>query len=152
MSGMRRDLSILADHLHLLPEQARQIAALIGIQPALKLVERLGGTTFPVAKRANKAGELRFSVLEDVVGLKAAEALTAHYGGTRLYIPNCKDALRRVRNTAMIREFDQRIGGGEVGRDVVFDLALRYGLADRVVWGILKGTPEPTTPKQYSLL
>lgn len=149
---MTTDVAALAEHEHLLPEQARQIASLIGVVPALKLVERLGGTTFPVAKRANKIGEARFALLEDVVGLKAAEALTAHYGGTKLYIPNCKAALRRVRNAAMIREFDERSAAGETAREVVFDLAIRYRLADRVVWDILKAMPEVPAQKQCSLL
>lgn len=149
---MTTNVQALAAHAHLLPEQARQIAALIGVAPALQLVERLGGTTFPVAKRANRIGEARFAILEDVVGIQAAEQLTAYYGGTKLYIPNCKDALRRVRNADMIREFDRRITQGETARDVVFDLAIRYRLADRVVWDILKGTAETASPKQCSLL
>jgi hypothetical protein len=95
MSGMQRDLSMLADHLHLLPEQARQIAALIGIQPALKLVERLGGTTFPGAKRANAAGPLRHP--GGLVGIKAAEKLTAHTEAPSLH-PQLQGRLRRVRN------------------------------------------------------
>jgi hypothetical protein len=154
------ELSALAESAHLLPAQAREIADLIGLSNALALVSRLGGTTFPVAFRRNAHGELRYSMLADVVGTTAADKLTHHYGGTRLYIPNCKDALRRCRNRSIVLEFDARRAEGESGMDIVCDLAVRYRLTDRILWDIVNKTTaddwdRPTVarkrPTQYSL-
>jgi hypothetical protein len=155
------EIAALAECEHLLPPQAKELAGLIGLDKALALVSKLGGTTFPVAFRRNKQGELRYNLLADVVGNTAADRLTQQYGGTRLYIPNCKDALRRVRNRAVVREFDARRAAGETGIGIVCDLAVRYRLADRVVWDVVnKSTPEDwenpaysrkRPPQQYSL-
>ncbi|MDR1946453.1 MAG: DNA transposition protein [Desulfovibrio sp.] len=137
---INHDTETLREYEHLLPDQARELADIIGIDKTLALVTKLGGTTFPVAHRRNKIGELRYQLLADVVGDAAADKLTARYGGTKLYIPNCKDALRRVRNMVIVREFDARRAQGETGRDIVFDFAVRYRLADRVLWDIVNKT------------
>ena len=82
-------------------------------------------------------------MLEQAVGVKAAEILCQQYGGTNLYIPRCADALRRARDTEIIRHFDVEIRAGRTGTEVVADLALRYRLSDRRVWLILKGEAVP---------
>lgn len=134
---IRNELEILASHASLLPLQARELVRLIGVNKTLALVASLGGTTFPMPHGRNKQGELRLAVLAEVVGDASADTLSRQYGGTRLYIPNCKDALRRVRNICMIEEYDARIKEGQTAHEVVFDFALRYRLADRVIWDIV---------------
>lgn len=37
----------------------------------------------------------------------------------------------------MIEEYDARIKEGQTAHEVVFDFALRYRLADRVIWDIV---------------
>ncbi len=153
---MTRDALQIMQHEDSMPAMAREIAGLIGMPDTLRLVEALGGTTFPVPKRGNKLGELRFCMLEQAVGVVASDILCKQYGGTNLYIPRCADALRRARDTEIIRHFDTEIRTGRTGTEVVAELALRYRICDRRVWNILK-TPMPSsglhrTIKQESLL
>lgn len=120
-----------------LPDVARELAELVGLSKALLLAERLGGTTFPIPKRATKAGELRFSLLADVVGVDDADQLCKHYGGTNLYVPRCAGALRRIRDANIVAHFDKEVGRRSAN-EVVAELALSYRLSDRRVWDILK--------------
>lgn len=124
-----------------LPTVAREIAGLIGLPKTLQLVEALGGTTFPVAKRETKLGELRYQMLADVVGNEAADAMTTRFGGTDLYIPRCAQALRRARDAEIIAHFD-RESKKRSANAVVAELALKYRLSDRRVWSVLKFSPE----------
>lgn len=138
---MTRDALQIMQHEDSMPAMAREIAGLIGMPDTLRLVEALGGTTFPVPKRGNKLGELRFSMLEQAVGVKAAEILCQQYGGTNLYIPRCAEALRIARDAEIIEYFDMAIAKGRTGTGVVVELALKYKISDRRVWDILKKTP-----------
>uniref|UniRef100_B8DKX5 Mor transcription activator domain protein n=1 Tax=Nitratidesulfovibrio vulgaris (strain DSM 19637 / Miyazaki F) TaxID=883 RepID=B8DKX5_NITV9 len=135
---MTRDTLQIMQYEDSMPAMAREIAGLIGMPDTLRLVEALGGTTFPVPKRGNKLGELRFCMLEQAVGVKAAEILCQQYGGTNLYIPRCADVLRKIRNAELIGFFDAYAGEGKSGKNVVAELALKYKLSDRRVWEILK--------------
>lgn len=130
-----------------LPTVAREIAGLIGLPKTLQLVEALGGTTFPVAKRETRLGEVRYQMLERVVGVEAANELTARYGGTDLYIPRCATALRNVRDAAIVADFDRETQNRSANA-VVAEIALRYRLSDRRVWLILKEVPCITAPQR----
>ncbi len=138
---MTRDALQIIQHEDSMPAMAREIAGLIGMLDTLRLVEALGGTTFPIPKRGNKLGELRFSMLEQAVGVKAAEILCQQYGGTNLYIPRCADALRKARDCDIVEYFDSEIRKGRTGSEVVAEVALRNKLSDRHVWSILKVSP-----------
>ena len=83
-----------------LPDMARQLIDLIGMTNTFKLVDQWGGTTFPVAAGKHALGRLRYDMLAEAVGVQAADKLTAEYGRTRLYIPQCSGALRRARRNA----------------------------------------------------
>lgn len=126
-----------------LPATAREIAEAIGLPHALRLIEVLGGTTFPVPKRQTKLGELRFATLAGVVGVEAADVLVRRYGSTDLYIPRCAAALRRQRDLAIIREYE-RLTATESGNAAVQRLARSYRLSDRQVFNVLKSSPAET--------
>lgn len=126
-----------------LPSMARELAESIGMTKTLRLVEILGGTTFPVPKRETKLGELRFATLAQVIGVDAAVVLVRRYGSTDLYIPRCADALRRARDVAICREYDQLIESMS-GNQAVQRLARTHRLCDRRIFDILKQTPVPT--------
>lgn len=131
-----------------LPRQARELAEHLGLPAALTLVERLGGTTIPVPMRATTQGEARFRRLEKTLGTETASALCRVYGGTDVYIPNCRGALIEARDAALNRERDALAAAGLSERDLVEALALRYKICDRQVWRILK---KPTMASQPSL-
>jgi hypothetical protein len=140
---MLTDTGITHVDLEQLPATARDIAQAIGLPKALRLVEQLGGTTFPVPKRETKLGELRFAVLAGVIGVEAAEILVRRYGSTDLYVPRCADALRRTRDAGIIREYEQLIHTMS-GNEAVQRLARSHRLSDRRIFDILKSTPVPT--------
>lgn len=133
-----------------LPAVAQELAEAVGLPKALRLVETLGGTTFPVPKRETKQGELRFAVLADVVGVEAAEVLVRRYGSTDLYIPKCAEAMRRLRDAAIIQEYDALIRKdmngrkGISGNEAVQRLARSHRLSDRQIFNILKREPVST--------
>lgn len=128
-----------------LPASAQNIARLIGLPQTLRLVDRLGGTTFPVAKGLTRMGQARYELLAEVIGMDAADTLTAEYGGEPLYIPNCKDALRRARDRAIHSRFDALVKAGYSANGAVAELARENRLSDRRVWEILKVLPDIQT-------
>jgi len=128
-----------------LPASVAELVDLIGLDTAMKLVRTLGGTTFPVPKRATKLGELRYNVLADVVGVDAADALVKHFGGEELYIPRCSAALQTVRDAEINNYFVAETNKGRSSAEVVFYLARQYHLSDRRIWNILKRVPPHDT-------
>ena len=142
-------VAILVDDL---PDVARDLVQLIGLQHAVTLVEHLGGTTFPVAEGSRPLGRVRYDMLAEIVGVPAADKLTQAYARTRLYIPRCADALRLARNRAICAEFDALIAPGNdcSGKDAEFALARKYRLSDRAIRVILNTTDMlPVSSKQY---
>lgn len=121
-----------------LPLHVREIARVVGISSALRLVSELGGTTWEFAKGANRNGQIRVAALGDILGEEAAALLTSHLGGGKIYIPQCKAALRRLRDLEIHRQFEQAVREGVSANTVVAELARAYALSDRRVWIILK--------------
>ncbi|MHB9021323.1 MAG: Mor transcription activator family protein [Halothiobacillus sp.] len=129
-----------------LPTSAQNLVRLIGLPKSVRLIEQLGGTTFPVAKAINSLGKLRYELLAEAVGVDAADILTAEYGGEMLYIPNCAAALRAVRNRAIHTEFDAMTSSVSnpvySTNEALVKLAITYRLSDRRIWDILKVLPD----------
>lgn len=135
----------------LLPQQIHEIAQVIGLPDALRLVEQLGGTTWEFAKGGNRPGQIRVAALGDILGEETATRLTRHLGGEKIYIPKCDTALRRLRDLEMNRQFEQAVREGVSANTVVNELARAYKLSDRRVWGILKQAFGDTSGPQGDL-
>lgn len=131
----------------LLPQQVLEIARVVGMPAALRLVDELGGTTWEFAQGANRNGQIRVAALGDIMGEEAAQLLTSHLGGEKIYIPQCSAALRRLRDLEMHRQFEQAVREGVTANTVVAELARAYKLSDRRVWVILKQAIEPAQPQ-----
>lgn len=121
----------------LLPDTIRTVAQLIGLPLTLRLVETLGGTTFPVSKNKTRMGQIRFEALAEVVGVEAADALTRHFGGDMLSIAKCDVALRELRDRQIREEFDL-ITDEHPALYAVVQLARKNRITDRQIWRILK--------------
>lgn len=120
-----------------LPAQAREIADLVGLGATTALVARYGGVRLYVPETIPSD-----HVLAALIGMDAAARLAQRYGGDRLEVPRCADALRRVRNRALVREaqsMSQR------------ELALKYGLTERAVRLIWRDAGMPPDDRQSSL-
>jgi Mor family transcriptional regulator len=126
-----------SDVEHLLPEAIQTMVRLIGLPSSVKLVEQLGGTTFPVSLRKSRMGEIRYEALSEVVGTDAADAITKHFGGDCLYIPRCVTALREIMHRSIRRDFDQ-MTHEHSAIHAVAQLAVRYRMSDRHIWRVLK--------------
>jgi hypothetical protein len=122
---------------HLLPDVVQVLIRLIGLPAVVRLVEQLGGTTFPVALRKSRLGEIRYEALSEVVGSDAADAITKHFGGDSLYIPRCVTALRELMHRKIRDEFDV-MTREHSALHAVAKLAVRYRLSDRHIWRVLK--------------
>lgn len=117
-----------------LPEMGREFVRMIGLPRSIELFRALGGVDFPAPRgeNNNRLGAIRFDMLAEVVGVDAAKVIIKEYGGEKLYIPKCQNALIAVRNRRIVREFDKGAS--------VFELALKFRLSDRQIEKILKST------------
>jgi len=127
-----------------LPDFVRLLVRLIGMPKTVMLIEQLGGTTFPVAKRLSRQGEVRYQLLAEVVGVEAADRLTEHFGGEPLYIPTCAKAVRLARDRRIRADFDT-ITREHSSLYAVVKLVQRNKLSDRQIWRILKQEDPPST-------
>ncbi len=134
-----------------LPRNVRHIADRIGLPAALRLVEHFGGLTLRLPVGAREPGRAMLAELARILGEEAARTLAAAYADCPLYVPNCKPALLRARNAALLADRQTLTRQGLSERQIVQCLALRYGLSERSVWDIYK-KPAPPPPAQASLL
>jgi hypothetical protein len=135
----------------LLPRQILDIAASVGMPTAMLLVEQLGGTSWEFAKGSNRNGLIRIAALADILGEEAASKLTRHLGGEKIYIPRCADALRRLRDLKIHRQFEEALLKGASANTAVAALAREFKLSDRWVWEILKQPLEQEEVPQGTL-
>lgn len=135
--------------LYLLPQNARELVDLVGVVPALALVENFGGLTLRIPLGETARGRAMLEDMARHAGEDAAEAISRQYGGSSFYIPNCKLALVKARDALMIKERAERAAKGESERGIVMALARKYRLSDRYVWRLLK-KPFPAPPKPPS--
>ncbi|GAB6035804.1 Mor transcription activator family protein [Fundidesulfovibrio butyratiphilus] len=119
------------------------VTPILGHETASRLVRALGGTTFPVPKRANAQGEVRYRMLAAVIGEEAADLLVYHFGGEDLYIPRGARAMQARRDAEINAAFVREIKSGRSSTDVVNGLAMKYKLSDRRIWNILKARTQP---------
>lgn len=140
--------------ISMLPAAVKAIARLIGLPATLKLVETFGGLTLRLPVGAREAGRHMLDDLARHIGPEATRILARHYAVAPLYVPNCKPALIRARDAALLRDRRKLAGEGLSERRIVQCLALRYRLTERHIWTILKKTPpdreEP--PRQGTLM
>lgn len=133
------DRSVLSGlDIQLLPPTIQELIEEIGLVPSIALVEHFGGLTLNIPLGDTKVGQAALDDLAAKIGDEAAGLIAARYGGTRLYIPNCKQSLKRARDSRMLEEKKSLESGGASGKDVVRTLARNYNLSDRYVWRILR--------------
>ncbi|MFC2293065.1 MAG: Mor transcription activator family protein [Kingella oralis] len=119
-----------------LPESMRQIAGVIGLDGAERLVRAIGGARFKFGKgRQNTA---RMKLLHKAVGAADAAKLAAVFGGDELYIPRCSAQLRLVRNRRFRAAFAALTDGGKTSKAMALtELCPQFGLSHRTADKIL---------------
>lgn len=112
---------------------------MVGVEPALRLVEAWGGVRLYVPQQMPKD-----HLLVSTLGRAEADQLADRYGGETLQIPRCLHALRAVRNTRI--RADRRDGASTA------ELALRYRLTERQIYVVLAADDAPADARQQSIL
>lgn len=100
------------------------MAEVIGLEAALGVVRRFGGTRLwlPLVLAEDHP-------LAREIGLAQAKRLSRHYCLEAISIPTCKGAFRAMRN----RGICERYRAGETAAA----LAREYGLHERMIWKIV---------------
>lgn len=122
----------------LLPDSVVVIAGLIGFDATAKLIDRLGGRSFPIGKAMSSRGARRLNLLKDTIGEDNANVLSNHFGGAPLYIPRCDKAFREWRNWQFLAEIDRLKSSGISTVEAIETCCSDFGLTDRKAWEILK--------------
>ena len=118
---MNAQLDVRVDEL---PESLLDVARAIGMPATLKLVERFGGVRVYVP-RPEKITEDH--VIARTIGFEGALALARICRNESIEIPRAARARRLARDRAIRRES---------GALSVRELALKYGLSERAIYGI----------------
>lgn len=120
-----------------LPSQAREIADVVGLGATAILVASYGGVRLYVPETISADHPL-----VQLIGLDAAQQLAQRFGGDRIEVPRCADALRRVRNRALI---------SDAARMSQPELARKYHLTERTVRMIWREAGIAADDRQASL-
>lgn len=91
----------------LLPDKAKEIAFLIGLEAALVLIEEFRGQDVRFCCGKHKAGHEFFGDVVLLIGLEAAMKLHVQWPNESIYIPSCRDALRYLRNKEIAAAYDE---------------------------------------------
>ena len=135
-----------------LPDSAKHLITVLGLEDAAFVVEKMGGVQWPVSKAITRQGDIRYQLLAERVGVSIANKITKHFSGKDLYIPACTGAMIKLRELRIKQEFDRLTAYGDAqhsAREAVHVLALQFKMCDRTVWRILKRPDTVTVPSVY---
>ncbi|AYC19838.1 hypothetical protein DZA65_02960 [Dickeya dianthicola] len=135
----------------LLPDVVLQIADLIGFPATARLIERFGGTTFPIGKGIHALGAARAELLRETIGAARAELLSKTFGGDIVYLPRCAAALRELRNQRFMHDLNKMTESGTSITMAMSRLCPDYGFSDRLAWELVRESKNPVTHQQQSL-
>lgn len=127
----------------LLPPSAQELARVLGLPAALKMVDYYGGLTLRMPHGDTPLGRSMLNDLSKHLGEASAKALAQKYAGTALVVPNCKQAMQKARDAAILEDRRALAAEGLSERSLVQCIVLKYRLTERYVWRILK-KPAPT--------
>lgn len=127
----------------LLPDVVLQIANLIGFPATVSLIEKFGGSTFPIGKGLHALGAHRAELLRQTIGAENAALLARSFGGDVLYLPRCDRALRELRNQRFLAEFATLRNAGTSGLLAMTHLCPKYGFSDRFAWELIRKSNTP---------
>lgn len=119
-----------------LPEAAREIVTVVGLESAMRLVSVYGGSTisFSDESRGPEVGGRR-DIIAKLLGPQRAKAFFRHFANRILYVPRCSATLRLIRDRQICAAFDDGAS--------VRELMAEHGLSERSISRILKDTVDP---------
>ncbi len=127
-----------------LPDTAQVLYGILENAEVLhQVLQQFGGQTLRIPARWPPHGQSKEShkhPLRQVLTPEQMQKIVRHFGGTELYIPQCKRYLCYMRNSTIVSAFSKATQSGVSSGQAVQVLARRYQLSDRRIWGILKST------------
>lgn len=113
-----------------LPRLAQELMEVMGEEPAMQLINAMGGLYLCVPGWPLKRVSSRFEALEKIVGTEAARKFAERWGNVEIQVPKCAAAMRMLRN----RDITRRYEAGEP----VQDICRRYDVSERHFWKLVK--------------
>lgn len=121
--------------LALLPEVIVQCVHLIGVEQALLLVDKFGGTELYMPTLTQSYHEQR---LIDTIGETSASKLVKFFAGERVYIPRCDKLLRQARNRKFLDCVAQATDNNMSQTRAIKVFAYEFGFSERYAYEVLK--------------
>jgi hypothetical protein len=107
-----------------LPESMVEIKSIVGLQGVMTLLNKCGGTRIFIPRKLKDQHKLT-----TLLGLEAAQKMSAYFGGETLTIVRGSRANKSLRNCEIINRYDN---GEKVPK-----LAMAYELTERQIYTIL---------------
>lgn len=121
-----------------MPSAMAPVVKLLGLKNAVAFMRAFPGQTFVMPKHQTGAGWARFLLVRRAVGIEAALQLAKEFGGEKLTLPRLAQAMRRMRNRRIIRDFDAATKEISAA-NAVNDLAAKYQMTSRSIETIVNG-------------
>lgn len=119
-----------------LPELAKEMVSVIGVEDTIRMVKVYGGMTIAFSDERRPDVGSRRDIIERLIGKKKATAFFRHFANRVLYVPRCVSAINRVRNRQVCTD---------AASLSVPELAMKYQLSERMIWNILKESADITS-------
>jgi hypothetical protein len=113
-----------------LPDQAREIAGVVGLDDTLRIVSVYGGMALSFSDDTQGEVGTRRDIITQLLGKKKATAFFRRFVNRILYIPRCASALKKVRDVEICQKYDRAT--------TIAELVGEYRLTERQIWNILK--------------
>lgn len=107
-----------------LPASMVEIKDIVGLDGVEKLLNRCGGTRIFIPRNLKAQHKLA-----NLLGIEAAQRMSAYFGGETLTIVRASRAKKAVRNREIIQRYDRG--------DKVPTLAMAFELTERQIYSIL---------------
>lgn len=122
-----------------LPECVEQMGELIGWHATAAMIERFGGSKFPIPRGVRRDATESINRLLEVLTPAQVEKIILCFGGEDNFaVPNCAEARRLYRNTLFLRDLNAALASGESHRRALTYLCPRYGIGNTTAWKLIR--------------
>lgn len=122
-----------------LPPMAHELITVLGLDKALILLNDYAGKRLPLTNglRNTEQSRLLREKLDSIIGKDAAEkiilSIFQHYEHRVFIVPKCKDARARLRDMAILKDYDEMARQGISDLKIVDYLQEKYDLSIRSI-------------------
>lgn len=131
--AIKKEAQTLENLKERLPAVVQDMIDLVGVAATQKMIQHFGGVRFCFSE-----GKIYYPQLCELLGDEVAQVLQHHFKGEEVYIPQCQNALRAVRNQKFneaLKELEKTCGSKRLA---MMKLCPKYGISERSAWHIVK--------------